>query len=209
MHSSPPHACYNFCQFHSPQLEHSNHIWRKPQLRPFQRIRPISRPYITFCNKVIFSVRICWLHAQLQSWRTTPCVLSATAYSIYSQLHSISGGRLLHPQPEDVPAVVTRDPLNICICFYRFESTLHNSSTRIISFGIIHRLWQPINQTTESEDTRTFSKLFMYKRLSILLHVSVFIFIVAIYIQWKRSLMHSSGEEKNSFRPLCNNIPNT
>jgi hypothetical protein len=27
------------------------------------------------------------------SWRTTPCRLSATAYSIYSQLLSISGGR--------------------------------------------------------------------------------------------------------------------
>jgi hypothetical protein len=28
-----------------------------------------------------------------------PCRLSATNYSIYSQLPSISGGRLLHPQP--------------------------------------------------------------------------------------------------------------
>jgi hypothetical protein len=27
--------------------------------------------------------------------------LSATAYSIYSQLPSITGGRLLYPQPED------------------------------------------------------------------------------------------------------------
>jgi hypothetical protein len=28
-------------------------------------------------------------------------MLSATAYSLYSQLPSISGGRLLHLQPED------------------------------------------------------------------------------------------------------------
>jgi hypothetical protein len=38
------------------------------------------------------------------SWTTTPCRLSATAYSIYSQLSSIlCGGRFLHPQPEDAP----------------------------------------------------------------------------------------------------------
>jgi hypothetical protein len=35
-----------------------------------------------------------------------------TVHSIYSQLPSISAGRLLHPQNEDVPchAMVTRDP---------------------------------------------------------------------------------------------------
>jgi hypothetical protein len=41
--------------------------------------------------------------AQPPSWRVTPCRLSATAYSTYSQLPSISGGRLLYPQPEDAP----------------------------------------------------------------------------------------------------------
>jgi hypothetical protein len=47
------------------------------------------------------------------SWRTTPCRLSATAYSIYSQLPSVPGGlpsirnlRMRH-------AVVTRDPPNM------------------------------------------------------------------------------------------------
>jgi hypothetical protein len=34
---------------------------------------------------------------QPPSCRTTPCRLSATAYSVYSWLPSISGGRLLHP----------------------------------------------------------------------------------------------------------------
>jgi hypothetical protein len=33
-------------------------------------------------------------HTQPSSWRTTPCRLSAVAYSIYSQLPSIAGG---HP----------------------------------------------------------------------------------------------------------------
>jgi hypothetical protein len=32
--------------------------------------------------------------------KTTPCRLSATAYSIYSQLPSISEGLILYPQPE-------------------------------------------------------------------------------------------------------------
>jgi hypothetical protein len=33
------------------------------------------------------------------------------AYSIYSKLPSISGGHLLHPQPEDAP--YSSDPLNM------------------------------------------------------------------------------------------------
>jgi hypothetical protein len=37
------------------------------------------------------------------NWRTTPCRLSAAAYSIYSQLTSIAGGHLFHPQPKDAP----------------------------------------------------------------------------------------------------------
>jgi hypothetical protein len=44
-------------------------------------------------------------HAQPPSWRTTPCLLSATAYSMYSQLPSKTGDRLLHPQPEDAPCL--------------------------------------------------------------------------------------------------------
>jgi hypothetical protein len=39
--------------------------------------------------------------AQPPSWRTTHCLLFATAYSIRSQLPSISGGRLLNSQHQD------------------------------------------------------------------------------------------------------------
>jgi hypothetical protein len=46
--------------------------------------------------------RSCSSHAQPPSRRTTPCQPSATAYSIYSQPPSKTGGRLLHLQPEDV-----------------------------------------------------------------------------------------------------------
>ena len=37
----------------------------------------------------IFALRMCYHLAQTSSWRTTPCRLSATVYSIYSQLPSI------------------------------------------------------------------------------------------------------------------------
>jgi hypothetical protein len=40
-----------------------------------------------------------------------PCRLSATAYSIYSQLPTISGGRLLHPQSEDAPCRADKGPV--------------------------------------------------------------------------------------------------
>jgi len=40
--------------------------------------------------------------AQPPSWRTTPCRMFATAYSIYSQL--------LHPQPEDAPCRGDKGP---------------------------------------------------------------------------------------------------
>jgi hypothetical protein len=37
--------------------------------------------------------------------------LSATANSVYSQLHSISEGLILHPQPEDAPCRVESNAL--------------------------------------------------------------------------------------------------
>jgi hypothetical protein len=43
----------------------------------------------------------CYPLAYPPSRRTILCRLSATAYSIYSQLPSVSGGRLLHLQPDE------------------------------------------------------------------------------------------------------------
>jgi hypothetical protein len=48
--------------------------------------------------------------AQPPSWKATPCRLSKTAYSIYSQLPSKSRGRLLYPQPEDAPCRGDKGP---------------------------------------------------------------------------------------------------
>ena len=43
-----------------------------------------------FLTKYVLTGRSCYYLAKPPSWRTTPCRLSATAYSIYSQLPSIS-----------------------------------------------------------------------------------------------------------------------
>jgi hypothetical protein len=55
-------------------------------------------------------VKGCYTHTQPPSWRHTPCRLSAAAYSIYWQLPSIAGGRLLHLQIEDVPCRGDKGP---------------------------------------------------------------------------------------------------
>jgi hypothetical protein len=50
--------------------------------------RPLCIPNIIFFGEELLAPR-----PNPPSWRTTPCRLSATAYSKYSQLSSISGGR--------------------------------------------------------------------------------------------------------------------
>jgi len=60
-----------------------------------------SPPFMETVTRWFFTVRSFYPLAQPPSWRTTFSRLSATAYSIYLHLPSISGGRLLHPQPED------------------------------------------------------------------------------------------------------------
>jgi hypothetical protein len=85
-----------------------SHLFTLP--RSFQRIRQILRPCVTFRNNLFYYGEKFLPHAQLQSWSTTPCPLSAITYSTYSQLPSISGGCLLHPQPKDAPCRGERDP---------------------------------------------------------------------------------------------------
>jgi hypothetical protein len=57
----------------------------------------------SYITSLFFMVRSCLPHAQTPSWRSTPCWLFMRAYLIHSQLPSIIGGRLFHPQPEDTP----------------------------------------------------------------------------------------------------------
>jgi hypothetical protein len=62
----------------------------------------VRGPLFRFATCYVLTVRS-YLLAQPPSWRTTPRRLSATAYSIHSQLPFISGGRRLYPQPEEAP----------------------------------------------------------------------------------------------------------
>ena len=59
-------------------------------LRPYQSISPGPRLSVwTFRNKIRFYGEELLAPRPTPSWRTTPCRLSATAYSIYSQLPSM------------------------------------------------------------------------------------------------------------------------
>jgi hypothetical protein len=62
----------------------------------------IPGPVWHFIASWNFTVRSYTLLSQSPSWITS-CQLSATAYAIHSQLPSIDGGRLLHPQHENSP----------------------------------------------------------------------------------------------------------
>jgi hypothetical protein len=87
----------------------------------------VQGPLWHFITSLFFMVRSCKPHAQPPRWRTTPCRLSEIAYSIYSQLPSISGGHLLHPHPEDTPWCGARDPPNMALSVdspYFFELQL-------------------------------------------------------------------------------------
>jgi hypothetical protein len=81
---------------------------QEPATCPYhQRISPGPRLCDLFRNMVFFTMRTCQHLAQPPSWRTTPCRLSATAYPMYSQLPSISGGRSSIRNPRTRHAVVT------------------------------------------------------------------------------------------------------
>jgi len=69
---------------------------------------------VTLHKKLFFSRRrVVSPSLKHQSWRTTPYRLSATDYSIYSQLPSIPGCCILHSQTEDAPCHGDRGPLNL------------------------------------------------------------------------------------------------
>jgi len=70
-----------------------------PLPKLFQRNCPSLRPFVTFCNKLDFMVKSCWLFAQPPSCRTTSYHLSVTTYGYPPYLES----DLVYPQPEDVP----------------------------------------------------------------------------------------------------------
>ena len=74
------------------------------------RFRDFCKWFVTslgFCGEKPFTLRI------NPSWNTTPCRLSATANSIYSQLPCTSGGRSSIRNPRTRHAVVTESHLSL------------------------------------------------------------------------------------------------
>jgi hypothetical protein len=98
---------YKLLMFHIPHL-----------MSIFRHLGHLSKESIQVRGSLWFlitslflTVRSCQPHAQPPSWRNIPCCwLSAVAYSIYSQLPSIAGGRPSICKPRTRHAVVTRGP---------------------------------------------------------------------------------------------------
>jgi hypothetical protein len=78
-------------------LPEANLMSRFQSLRLYQSISQDQRHMYLFC-KTVFMVRSCYHLTQPPGWRTTPCRLSVTGYSIYSQPPSIL---------KDVPPFIT------------------------------------------------------------------------------------------------------
>jgi hypothetical protein len=91
------------CTPETPKLPCSKSDMKFPLPKSFQRIRPSPRPCVTFRNKLAFTERDFWPFTQSQTWRSTPCQLSESAYSIYSWPPSVSGGRFRLTQSDDAP----------------------------------------------------------------------------------------------------------
>jgi hypothetical protein len=68
-----------------------------------KKSHPCNRPFVTICNRILSLWWEVVSPTPNQSQTTTPCRLSATAYSLYLQLSSIFGGCFFHLEPKDVP----------------------------------------------------------------------------------------------------------
>jgi hypothetical protein len=68
---------------------------------PFPFKTSIISSCVTFHNKLTFYHKLFLVSKQSLNLRTTLVGHAPTAYSVYMQLVSISGGRVVHPPPED------------------------------------------------------------------------------------------------------------
>jgi hypothetical protein len=91
--------------FHVPQLTsvffslgHSPKIFAGPRL------------FVISSNQIIFYGEYLLAPRPTPQLENHPSRLSATAYSKYLYPHSISGGHLFHPQPEDTPCRGDKGP---------------------------------------------------------------------------------------------------
>jgi hypothetical protein len=112
---------------------------------------PLNFISVFFVISLLFTVKGCYPNAQSPSWWTAPSRLSAAAYSTYSQLPSIAGGRPLHPQPEDALCCCHRDSPNMekwsifiyQICWYVICMNFLESNCLIYAVTVLlHRILQ-------------------------------------------------------------------
>ena len=85
----PGWCCKWTCPIQAPNIPHTKSHVPFSLLMLYQSINPGPRQEFMFCNKASFYGEELSSLRPSPSWRTTPCQLSATAYSIYSQLPSI------------------------------------------------------------------------------------------------------------------------
>jgi hypothetical protein len=91
-----------------------------------QILYPYSMAYVVYPNSLSKSkahakdvhVYFLWWggsypHAKPPSQRTAPLRLSAVAYSMYSQLSSIAGGRFIHPHPDKASCWGDKGPTTV------------------------------------------------------------------------------------------------
>jgi hypothetical protein len=79
----------------------------------------LNSPRVTFHHMPIVTVTRRPI-SQSPKWRTDFCRLSVTAYSEFSELPSVSGGRPCYQQPEDAPYCYVRDSINLILLVFWF-----------------------------------------------------------------------------------------
>jgi hypothetical protein len=96
------------CPSHSPRID--SNIWWRAQIMKIHIMQfyPASCHFISFGfidspKHPVLKYLLSLFHNMLTSWKTTFWWLSATTYSIHSQLLCVPGGLLLHPQLHDAP----------------------------------------------------------------------------------------------------------
>jgi hypothetical protein len=104
-----------------------------PLLRSCQRISPGPRRFETFRNKNFYCEEFL-APRPTPKWRTTPCRLFATGYSIYSQLPSVTGGLPSIRNLRTRHAVVTRDPPNMEITLPVCPKCVRQIFERVMNF---------------------------------------------------------------------------
>jgi hypothetical protein len=126
------------------------------------QVRGALRNFVTIKK---FTVRCCEPHAQPQSCRTTPCRLSATAYSVYSQRPSVPGELPSIRNLKTRHAVVTRDPPNMV----SFTSAFINQIIFPVSVNFMvyssFRLWNYVTQFKRNQASVNSSKTLLLTSL--------------------------------------------